>query len=312
MPSLGADDPVMAWLLESTQPAMRYLASRDLLEPRPGTRVLATLQARVAETGWAAEILSRQQEGTWWGRKDTCYWPRQIGTIWSLQVLGDLGLTREDDRIANAAEHWFRLHLGEDGGYAPRGRGSPSHLCTTGNMARTLIRLGYERDERVQSALRWLVDAQLEGGGWDCHSPPESTLDGWEPMSAFAALAPARLSSDMREAVRRGGEFYLNHRLLHEGEPYPRWFRLHYPWHYWYDVLVGLDFMAALGFGREPRMQEALKLLRSKRGPEGRWALEGTNGKLRIEAPGRPSKMITFLALRVLKRIRQPFPSALR
>ena len=49
-------------------------------------------------------------------------------------------------------------------------------------------------------------------------------------------------------------------------------------------------------------LQEALDLLRSKRGPDGRWNLEGTSGNLRLESPGRPSKMITFLALRVLGR----------
>jgi len=299
---LPARDPVMAWLLDPAEPAMRYLASRDLLAPTPSERTLARLRAAVPDAGWAAKILARQKKRTWWETQRTCYWPKMKGTFWQLELLADLGLTRRDERIANAAEHWFRLHSGRDGGFSPWGPGPQSHLCTTGNAVRTLVRLGYERDERVRSAIQWLVDAQLEDGGWDCFTPPRGTLDAWEALSAFAEIPEPHRSREVRTAIERGAEFYLGRRLLHEGARYPRWWQIHYPWHYWYDVLVGLDFMTALGYGRDPRMREALARLRAKRLPDGRWPLDGTNGDMRLEVQGRPSKMVTFLALRALRR----------
>ncbi len=42
--------------------------------------------------------------------------------------------------------------------------------------------------------------------------------------------------------------------------------------------------------------------MESKRRRDGRWNLDSTNGDLRLEVPHRPSRMITFLALRVLRR----------
>ncbi|HII41384.1 MAG TPA: hypothetical protein HA326_09245, partial [Thermoplasmata archaeon] len=228
--------------------------------------------------------------------------PKMRGTYWSLAVLAALGLTREDARIANAVEHMLRIHLMPDGGFSPWGALRPSHFCSTGIMVRTLLQLGYTEDTRTWRGIDWLVAAQLPDGGWECRPPGRGTLDAWEAMAAFAAIPRARRTRDVKRAVQGGAEFFLSRGLLREGAPYPRWSQLHYPWHYWYDVLVGLDFLTALGYGSDPRMQEALDLLRSKRGPDGRWNLEGTSGNLRLESPGRPSKMITFLALRVLGR----------
>jgi len=319
MPATPSPGPVLEWLLEPSEPAMRYLASRDLVRPRPGERTLARLRADVPKRGWAAKILGRQKASTYWATKHTCYGPKFQSTIWQLQVLADLGMTRRDERIANAVDLWFDLHVAKDGGFTPWSRREAEeyarihfrhrdrfmkrgHLCTTGNMVRSLIRLGYLRDERVRAAIDWLADAQYEDGGWDCFGRPEGTLDAWEGMSALAEIPPGLRTKNARSAIARGAEFFLNKRLLHEGEYFERWWWLRYPWHYNYDVLVGLDFMTALGHGRDPRMKEALDHLVSKRLPDGRWALDSTNGNLAIEPRGEPSKMITFIALRVLER----------
>ncbi len=296
------NEAVLGWLLEENEPSIRYLASRDLVRLRVPRVRLDALRAAVPRRGWAAAILARQQEGTWWGRPDTCYWPRTIGTYWSLAVLAELGLSRDDERVERAVEHMLRLHLMPDGGFSPLGRPKPSHFCSTGIMVRTLLQLGYGDDPRTWGGIEWLVAAQLDEGGWDCHSPGASTLDAWEAMAAFAAIPRERRTRAVRDSIRRGAEFYLSRGLLHEGPRYARWYELHYPWHYWYDVLVGLDFLAALGYGADRRAQEARDLVRSKRLPDGRWALDGVNGKLRLESPGKPSKMVTFLALRALAR----------
>jgi len=317
-PGGSTRDDVLAWLLDPAEPAARYLASRDLVTPRPSDGTLGRLRGQVARMGWAAKILARQQEKVWWATKRTCYLPKFTATIWQLQVLADLGLSRRHERIANAVELWFDLHRAQDGGYTAWSRREAEqyarthfrhpgtfmkrgHLCTTGNMVRSLIRFGYLDDERVKSAIDWLVREQYRDGGWDCFGRKEGTIDAWEAMSALAEIPPQRRSADVRAAIEGGAEFFLERRLLHEGAPFPRWYWLRYPWHYHYDVLVGLDFMTALGYGKDPRLREALDHLVSKRFPDGRWSLDWTNGNLVVEPKNRPSKMITFLALRVLK-----------
>ena len=303
---------VIDWLLEPTEPSIRYLTARDLLGPRRGNPTLSKLHSTIPKRGWAARILSLQKEKTWWATKKTCYVPKFRSTIWQLLVLADLGLTRQDERIANAAEFWFDLHLANDGGYsylvASRSpRRVSGHLCMTGNMVRSLIRFGYLRDERVQSAINWLVNEQLPDGGWDCYPHGNGAIDGWEAMSAFAEIPVNKRSLGVRRAIERGAEFFLRRRLIHEGRPSRTWVTLHYPWHYFYDYLVGLDFMTRLGYGRDDRMREAFDLLLAARRPDGMWNMNGNNWYPYLERPGRPSKMITFLALRALKQSGRDF-----
>src|SRR5712664_1582954 len=107
---MSATRDVLDWLLDPSEPAMRYLASRDLLEPRPGTRALSRLQVEIPKRGWAAQILTRQKARTYWAARKACYVPKFIATIWQLQVLADLGLSRRDERIENPVELWFDLH----------------------------------------------------------------------------------------------------------------------------------------------------------------------------------------------------------
>src|SRR3970282_1963084 len=73
-------------------------------------------------------------------------------------------------------------------------------------------------------------------------------------MAAFGALPPRARSASVLRAIERGAEFYLERGLLREGrKPYAPWLRLHYPVHYYYDLLVGLDFLTALGYGDDRR-----------------------------------------------------------
>src|SRR2546422_874542 len=148
---------------------------------------------------------------------------------------------------------------------------------------------------------------------------PKYVATNWRllVLAAFAALLPAARSPEVLRAIERGAEFYLKRRLSREGPtPYPPWFRLHYPIHYYYDILVGLDVLTSLGYGDDPRMQPAFDRLETMRNPDGTWNLDahhpdtedpayqsrGPFYPLGLEVPGRRSRWITTTALAVLKR----------
>ena len=88
-------------------------------------------------------------------------------------------------------------------------------------------------------------------------------------------------------------------------KPNSSWFKFGYPIGYVTDVLQNLEALAALGYGRDPRLAHAMDLVLSKQDAAGRWKMEYTyNGKTwaDVETPGAPSKWVTLRALRVLKR----------
>jgi len=310
----------MEWLLQEDQPSIRYLALTQLLRKSEDDSEVLSAREAIGGRGWAADLLSKQDRGGWWVGEESLYRPKYLSTNWMLLILSDLGLTKEDPRIRKACELWIKRFAREDGGFAIDGSRT-SHLCTTGNMARALVRFGYADHPKVRSAFEWMVRNASHLGGWSCFGSGRN-LDSWEPMSAFAAYPQKKWTAGMHRAVELAAEFFLQRELHKQGDRYEPWYRFHYPVHYYYDVLVGLDCVTALGYGKDPRLKVALSLVKEKRRPDGRWNLDAVHPDLEgnmadwyrkhpkdaptpfaLEKAGEPSKMITLRALQVLRRL---------
>lgn len=218
----------MDWLLEEGQPAVRYLAMRDLLGSSEGE--LREAREAIPSTGWVKQILARRLPGGCWVHEDDLYRPKFSATNWMLLILSDLGVTKEVPWVAESAEMWRDTLSRPDGGFDTPGS-EASELCLVGNTARALVRFGYVDDPKVRGAFEWLVRNQKPNGGWDCFGR-NGVIDGWEGMSAFAAYPKQRWTRGMQAAVEGGLEFYLERRLLREGRRYDPWHRLHFPYHY--------------------------------------------------------------------------------
>ena len=306
---------VIDWLLEEDQPSIRFQTLTQLLDKPETDLEVKETRSLIPKRGWAESILNKQRPDGYWETSENLYRPKYQTTHWQLEVLSDLGVTAANPGVKKACELFFAKRSKPDGGF---GGGETSHFCGTGNAARMLVRFGYADDARVKSAYDWLVEKQRKDDGWNCFPGRYSTLDCWEALAAYAALPREMWTRDIRRSVERGAEFYLSHELWRQGRKrYEPWFRFHYPWHYYYDLLVGLDTLTALGYADDPRLKTALKILREKRRPDGRWLIDAVHPDIPLEAnyaepgakpliieePGEPSKMLTFLALRVLKRV---------
>ncbi|MCI4331073.1 MAG: hypothetical protein L3K19_04420 [Thermoplasmata archaeon] len=321
-----SDTQTIEWLLEEGQPSIRYLTLTQLLGRNENDSDVREAKASIPKVGWASEVLSRRDPGGWWVRDRGWLEPRFRGTHWNMLALADLGATRTTPEVARSSEYWMAKSPLVGGGVGGFGKGK-GHHCYTANMARGLIRLGFEDDPRVRKTLEWIVRTAHPKGGWACRfstggQSPSRTLDAWEGLGAFAAYPPARWTPAMRECVERSAEYFLDHELHVQGPRYEPWYRFHWPVHYYYDLLVGLDCLTALGYGQDRRLGYALGLLRKKQRPDGRWNLdtpqpdpdpetaewfaahpERRPEPLTFEVAGRPSKMITLRALTVLSRV---------
>ncbi len=316
--------PVIEWLLEETQPSVRYFTLVDLLGKSENEPEVRRARSRIPRVGWAALLLEKQKpKGYWEAREPTNFrgyarflqFPQFGSTMWPALVLSDLGWTSADPRIRKTAELIFdyKLRLSSPFNFFTE------EVCAVGNLARMLTRFGYGDDRRVQKLFAWMVEDQREDGGWNCAPGQPGTLDCWEALDAFSAIPKAKRSPSVTTAIGRGAEFYLERNLFREGKRYDPWFRFHYPTHYFYDVLIGLDVITRLGYGADRRLRPALKILADKRGPDGAWRLDRVHpdvaGQLKkdyeggnfrswsLEEPGQSSKWITLVALRILRRV---------
>ncbi len=314
---------VMDWLLEKGQPSVRYHALLDLMGRKADDPDVKSAYSTIPRVGWAHDLLRTQKPRGYWEAHEPrtvrqwvsfLRFPTFQSSIWKGMVLSDLGLMASEPRIRRFADRVFEYMLPLS---------SPLNLfteevCIVGNVARMLTRFGYGDDRRVRKLYDWMIEDQREDGGWNCAAGKPGTLDCWEALAAFAAIPKANRTAAMDRAVSRGAEFYLERKLFEEGQRYPPWFRFHYPTHYYYDILVGLDVLTGLGYAGDRRLEPALHVLREKRRDDGTWVLDrvhpdegsgsGRGGAARkvrplaLERAGEPSKWITLTALRVLKR----------
>ena len=279
----------------------------------------------IANVGWAKDILEKQTPSKSWVNKASIWQPKYVSAFWTLLILSDLGLTKEEPRIDKACQVWIERFATEDGGFSAFSK-KEGHLCITGNMARALVKFGYVDHPKVKRAFQWFARNESEKGGWSCWNfgvrHTGRNLDSWEPLSAFAVYPRQKWTRNMKLTVEKGAEFFLERELHKQGARYEPWYRFHYPVHYYYDLLVGLNFMTALGYSNDKRLGFAISLLKKKRRWDGRWNLDAINpdpkspqGKwdrdhpkeasipFALEKAGEPSRIITLNALKILNRI---------
>jgi hypothetical protein len=311
---------VMSWLLDS-DPAIRWQVLRDLAQA-PAQEVQAE-RSRVETEGWGARLLAvRDRDGQWDG--GACF-PRRIVDDWragiepdfsvgqpwtstlpTLVLLRDLGLdpdgpaARETIPLVAANCRWE--HDGQaffDGEVEP---------CING---RTLSIGAYFGADVNDLATRLLGD-QLADGGWNCEAERGATVSSFDStICVLEGLLEYELSGGevaVAAARRRGEEYLLERRLFRRrssGEvPAQRWLQFSWPPRWHYDVLRGLDYFRRTGDDPDPRLADAVELVRDKRQPDGTWLLENTHpGEAQFEfedGDGRPSRWNTLRALRVL------------
>jgi hypothetical protein len=87
------------------------------------------------------------------------------------------------------------------------------------------------------------------------------------------------------------------------GTPKKGWSKFGFPLHYNSDTLEALFALSRAGIPMSDKLKRAVETVRNKRTADGIWCLENSlNGKMwvDVETKGKPSKWVTYFALRVL------------
>lgn len=294
---------VVAWLLDS-DPALRWQVLRDLTDA-PAEEVAAE-RARVAHVGWGAELLAAQDpDGRWSGGT---FFPEWISTEATLRLLRVFGL---DPRSAEAQRAIAPVHEAARWDYDPSMRFFDGEVepCINGRT----VAIGAYFGQDVRGVVDRLLGEQMADGGWNCEQENGSVRGSFDTtINVLEGLLEYERSvgpdDDVTAARVRGEEYLLERRLLHrlsDGTiPQERWLQVGFPngWHY--DVARALDHLRAARPQPDERMTEALDVLESKRGSDGRWPLERAyHPRLLVdlgESEGRPSRWLTLRGLRVL------------
>ena len=303
------------WLLDS-DPSIRSQVMRDLLdlpESESGPE-----RVKVETEGWGARLLALEDDdGLWaggacfpgdyeWGGGEPGQpWTATMHTLQTLQILGlhpksasarrAVTLVAENARWEHEGQHYF------DGEVEP---------CINGRTIETGVYFGAD----VRGIVDRILGEGLQDGGWNCEAERGSVRSSFDStinvLDGLFELEQAGRGDAAVRAARQSGEEYLLERSLFRrkstGEVVdPAYLEFAFPYYWHYDVLRALDYFRRAQADRDPRMAEAVEVVRSKQQSDGRWLLDRIHpGRVHfdIEAPvGAPSKWNTLRALRVLK-----------
>jgi hypothetical protein len=301
------------WLLDS-DPSIRWQVLRDLAGASDET--VTAERDRVATEGWGSHLLDLQgPDGTWdggvyrpgWAQEDRPFFDAWTATHFVLQQLVDFGVDPQHPRAIEAVSH-VRDHVRWDHAGEPYFDGE-TEPCINGVVLSAAAYFGLD-GSRVAATL---AGDRLADGAWNCWagygarvSSFHSTICAVEGLGAW--VATGRADDASADALRTGEEYLLERRLFRRlstgAVADPRMTLLSDPVRWFHDILRGLEHFRSVD-RRDPRLQEAVELLRSKADADGRWNLEN-----RHEGPvwldfgdneGMPSRRLTLRALRVLR-----------
>ncbi len=323
----------VTWLLEPESPGVRYLALRDLPDLAEDDAELRAARQAAHTNGPIAKILSEMDPAGFWVVPGHGYNPKYRSTVWALLTLAQLGASAQvDERVARGCA--YLLDHGEFTNSPVPGR---TIKCLQGNSCWAMLELGVD-DPRLYTALEWLARSitgegvapagdlsvglsysaqDTSGPGFACRMNAHLPC-AWGATKAMLALSrcPAqRRSAVMNRAIAQGVDFLLSTDPAAAAYPAGRgkapsrnWFKFGFPQFYVADVLQVVEVLVALGYGKDPRLANALALIESMKDAAGCWSQEnGYPGRTWISfgQQHKPSKWVTLRALRALQAVAQ-------
>jgi hypothetical protein len=325
----------LTWLLEPDAPGVRYLALRDLLDRPPDDPELSAARQLAHTEGPIGTILAAMEDEGYWAKPGHGYNPKYRSSVWSVIMLAQMGASAVvDERIARACAYLLEHALNSGGQFSATGPPSGTVDCLQGNLCWALLELGYD-DPRLESAFEWMarsvtgagVAPQGERGadlryyagkcgpGFLCGANNKLPC-AWGAVKVLLALGrlPAQRRTPLIEnAIAQGIDFLFSvdpatadYPAGWSDKPSRNWWKFGFPVFYVTDLLQIVEALVGLGCGGDPRLANAIAVIRDKQDSQGRWALEyNYAGKIWLDfgEKKRPNKWVTLRALRVLKAL---------
>lgn len=323
---------VTSWLLEDEPAGVSFLALQSLSGAISDPNQLELARQSACQDGPIAEILSNLEGGGYWAKDGPGYLPKYRSTVWSLILLAQLGAHVDmDDRIGKACSYLLEHSLNPSGQFSSTGPPSGTVDCLQGNLLAALMDLGFE-DDRLDQAFEWMART-VTGEGLASNTERDEPLRyyagkcgpsfacgannklpcAWgatKVMLAFGKLPNERRTKLIDQAIKQGVDFLFSvdpatasYPSGWAEKPSGNWWKFGFPVFYVTDILQIVEALALLGYGQDPRLQNAIDLILEKQDDQGRWALEyDYRGKTWVEF-GPKKQANKWATLRVLRTL---------
>jgi hypothetical protein len=317
---------LIQWLLNSTEPWTRYRTLLDLLDcPSTDQEARAARAAMVAHP----QVQSLLAEAGTWGERPITRHNDASHPLYKLSTLADFGLQARERGLA-AVIKAVMSHQSPEGAFqslanVPKAFGGTGQdawswmLCDAPTVLYVLLAMGRGQERRVQKAVQHLVNL-VDDNGWHCITAPELKVRGPGrkadpcPIANVYALKAIAQIPELADspAAHIGAEMLLQHweqrakvkmYLFGMGTDFGK---LKYPF-VWYDILHVVDVLSRFFFVHsDARFQALVSAITRQADAQGRYTATSMYQAWKgwsFADKKNPSPWLTFLVLRILKRI---------
>jgi hypothetical protein len=308
---MNADQEVYDWLLEPSNPSIRYRTLTELMDRSEDDVVVVQTREQMPASQLATNILSKMHPDGYWLQKkpstgefvgEGTEYGAYATTHFCLAYLAELGLDRQNPQVAMAAERYLDLQK-PDGDFF-------RHLsCLYGYNIRTYIMLGYRQDSRVQKSIELMLATERPDGGYLCDlhegKYKTKTVKSCIRGSAKALLAFAELG-EYRDHPRCQSlvEYFLKRDVLFRSSDPEKVInhdvtRTQFPITWRAGLIEMLYALSKMGYGANEELNRAWEILESKRDAQGKYQLDWspTQTLLKPGKRGEVNKWVTLYAL---------------
>jgi len=306
---------VLHWLLEPSNPSVRYRTLIELLNISPKDSDVQKAYNEILNWKPVLKIKKAMQpEGYWQVKVDkgkivgkgTEY--RTFNTThWVLGYLAEYGLTRQEEFINLAGNRYLDLQK-KDGDFW-------QHLsCLYGLNLHTFAKLGFQSDHRMQKTLKLVESSIRYDHGYLCDLHEGKRKKGRAVKSCFRGTLKVLFGlAEFPEMwtiprVKELVDYFLNRELIFKRSKVKDMVVknagiLVFPFTYREGLLENLYPLLKMGYGSHPKITKAWELFDSKKLPNGRFPLgwNPVNKYLKPGNKGEANKWVTFYAYLLYK-----------
>ena len=321
------------WLLDQNDPGARYLTLHRLSS---GSKTELSKAREIAhKKGAIAKVLEEMHPDGYWENDGPGYLPKYRSSAWSIILLSQLGAKAElDPRIPKACSRYLDKAISPYGHISTNGPPSETVDCLQGNILAAMFDMGYS-DSRLVDGLEWMARSLTGEGiapmsdkkeplryysgkigpGFQCGANNKLPC-AWgasKVMLAFSLLPAKEKTPLVQRAIRQGVDFLFScdpssadYPNGWNPKPSGNWWKFGFPVFYITDLLQICDALTRLGYGKDPRLQNAISLIQDKKTSGGKWLLEyDYKGKTWIDfgEKKKPNKWVTIRAYQTLAQI---------
>ena len=295
----------LEWLLQSSDPSIRFRTQRDLLGIKPDE----SLQNEIMTSKNVTRIFSKMHPDGMWLKKEIgagIDYSHGSTTHFILSYLAELGLNKSDPRIDKAVNRYLDLKSKDNWLTAP------DHLtgqsCLYAHNIRTFILLGYKEDPRVQERISTLLAEVRDDDGYLCRrlsytQKTKSCIRGTlKALMAYAEL-PELWSTD---SCKRTVHYFLKRNVYFKTANPTIKIRggmvTIFPFVIFCSLLESLYALSKMGYGHDPALEDAWNELEKRNNGEGKYKLDWSSKSLFVPGiRGEINEWVTFYAYLALK-----------